>query len=74
MGMVSVEIGGSFKEAGRFSACAEEGGHALALQRAISFLNDRLPSAIRQDHRLHDEGTRPPGNDFGWQPSDAKPG
>ena len=65
MGMLTIKIEGSFTEQVGAKFCAEEGGHALAIQRAISFLTDQLPSAIQLDHKLHDDGDRPPVSDFG---------
>ena len=51
MGTIRVEMGGSFESESTVIS-AEEGGHANAIQRAIAFLNDRLPLAIEADHRL----------------------
>ncbi len=68
MGTVFVEVAGSFEQAGKLVVCAENGGHTLALQRAISFLQNKIPGAIRQDHALHDKGDRPPKSDFGEFP------
>lgn len=67
MGMVTVTLNGSFGDK-IVSLSAEEGGHAHALTRAIAFLVRQLPEAIRNDHKLHDDGTRPPKADFGMVP------
>lgn len=64
MGAIRIEMAGSFPVA-KFDTSAEEGGHANAIQRAIRFLNDKLPAAIELDHKLHDSGDRPPKKDFG---------
>ena len=64
MGMIRIYTAGSFPTENT-EFCAEEGGHANAIQRAIAWLNNRLPDAIIQDHKLHDRGERPPRKDFG---------
>ena len=71
MGMVEVKLSGSFGNGG-VSFIAEQGGHAMAISRAISFLNGQLPDAIRLDHALHDKNERPPQSDFGWVPEMGK--
>ncbi len=70
MGIIEIKMFGSFPTNGMRS-CAEEGGHAFAIHRAIEFLSSRLPDAIVLDHKLHDSGDRPPKSDFGkpqWLP------
>ena len=64
MGMIRIQMLGSFP-GDSFEVCAEEGGHANAIQRAIRWLIDKQPDAIQQDHRLHEDGVRPPKRDFG---------
>ena len=64
MGMIHVQMKGSFPP-GHFEVSASEGGHANAIQRAIEWLNDRLPAAITKDHELHETGDVPPGAWFG---------
>lgn len=64
MGMIRIETAGSFARE-IVAISTEEGGHANAIQRAIGWLNDRLPVAIKMDHELHDQGDRPPRADFG---------
>jgi hypothetical protein len=66
MGVISINTRGSFPCEGQ-SFNAEFGGHANAIQRAIKWLNDRLPAAIELDHKLHDRGERPPRTDFGLE-------
>ncbi len=68
MGSIKISIGGSFVDAiepDTFTCSAEEGGHANAISRALAFLNERLPCAIKADHRLHSEGEMPPRKPFG---------
>ena len=65
MGMIKIEMKGSFLEGGDFTVSAEEGGHALAIQRAMSWLNEKMGSAIRLDHSLQEAGTVPPVSPFG---------
>ena len=45
---------------------AERGGHAYAISRAIKYLTEQMGKAIQLDHKLHDDGTRPPESDFGY--------
>ena len=59
MGMVNVSVTGSFGVKTNRSFCAEEGGHAFALQRAIKALVDLLPDAIAQDHDCQSKGITP---------------
>ncbi len=59
MGTVFVEVAGSFNETGRATFSAEDGGHTMALHRAIAFLERKIPGAIIQDHALHDAGDHP---------------
>lgn len=65
MGILTIETTGSFNEKYEtFSAL--QGGHADAVARAIEYLSGQvLPEAVQSDHKLHDEGERPPEKDFG---------
>lgn len=65
MGQIHIKMIGSFPVPDHLQVDAEVGGHAFAIQRAIEWLNTRLPAAIQLDHRLHDKGERPPASDFG---------
>lgn len=68
MGQIVIQMQGSFPEAKRgiqFTTSAEEGGHAFALSRAITYLNRQFPEAIRLDHQLQAKGEHPPQSDFG---------
>ncbi len=65
MGMVRVQIDGSFSDRVDVTFPAEEGGHAFALTRAIETLVSHLPDAIRMDHSLAAEGEHPPCSPFG---------
>ena len=64
MGMIRIEMGGSFPQQ-TFQTCAEEGGHVQALKRAIVFLADRLGPAVVQDAKLTMEGIKPPTSPLG---------
>lgn len=64
MGMIEIQTKGSFPTES-FSVSALDGGHANAIQRAIEWLNDRLPAAIQSDHKLHEAGDFPPNAPFG---------
>lgn len=59
MGVISITTAGSFPAAEhRFSA--QDHGHAHAVARAVAHLvDDVLPWAIAQDHRLQAEGAEP---------------
>lgn len=65
MGSVTITTLGSFPVIRTLRYSAMEGGHAMALSRAIDHLTSMMPKAIQLDHRLHDEGTLPPDADFG---------
>ena len=69
MGMISIRIEGSFPENSTVTFDAEEGGHALAIQRAIRHLNNLLPKAIRLDHARHAQSEYPPKSGFGEFPA-----
>ena len=64
MGMVTIQIRGSFTKTPDAQFSATEGGHAMALTRAISYLTDQLGPAIQKDHALHDKSQHP-DPDFG---------
>ncbi len=63
MGVIRINIGGSFKSCSicptkEFSAM--EHGHAQAVADAITFLSrEILPKAVALDHSLHSEGKHP---------------
>jgi len=61
MGVITIRVQGSFQPAfPTMELRAETGGHADAVARAIEYLSQTvLPAAIRQDHKLHDEGHKP---------------
>lgn len=65
MGKITITVEGSFPDVGTSVNSALDGGHAVAVSRAISVLNNLLPGAIALDHQLHDNGDRPPIEDFG---------
>jgi len=68
MGMIKIEMYGSFPK-DSFQTCAEEGGHAAAINRAIIFLTRKLGDAIAQDVKLAKEGVAPPTAPFGMDKS-----
>lgn len=72
MGMITVEIRGSFGKATSKAFSAMEGGHAMAVTRAIEHLTNELPNAIRLDHKLAAEGEKPPTSDFGTLPAPSQ--
>ena len=72
MGQVRIEIAGSFKDGGTVVFSAAEGGHAFALSRAMEWLLEKVPSAIRQDHESHQFGKFPPDSGFGKIPIKRK--
>lgn len=59
MGMIKIDVTGSFKRESRdFSAMTH--GHAHAVAEAIKFLAEKvLPEAIANDHECHDDGLKP---------------
>lgn len=59
MGMIRIEVGGSFGAMSRtFSAM--DTGHADAVAQAIEWLSrDVLPAAIRNDHTCHSDNQLP---------------
>jgi mRNA-degrading endonuclease YafQ of YafQ-DinJ toxin-antitoxin module len=59
MGMIRVELAGSFPRQVK-TVSAMKGGHAKAVAETIAWLsNDVLPEAIEQDHALQSEGHFP---------------
>jgi hypothetical protein len=68
MGMVTIDIRGSFGGQKHETFSAMEGGHAFALTRAIQFLVSQMQEAIMRDHQLHNEGEKPPKSGFGMLP------
>lgn len=71
MGIVRIEIAGSFGSPHSATFTALKGGHAFALQQAIQMLVRELPRAIQLDHELHAQGQKPPESDFGKLPASA---
>ena len=67
MGEITIKIAGSFTNKHGSVISAAEGGHAMAINRAIMHLLAELPAAIRLDHKLHDESQHP-DPDFGEWP------
>ena len=65
MGSITVQTAGSFPRQTIIQETALQGGHAAAIGRIIRHLTEMLPEAIALDHKLHDEGDRPPSADFG---------
>ena len=62
MGMIRVELGGSFSKysPGSVAFSAMQHGHARAVADVIRWLSeDILPKAIKHDHQLHSEGVSP---------------
>lgn len=65
MGMIVIDVRGSFPSCGVHNETALEGGHAAALGRAIAHLTAMLPAAIARDHELHTSGDTPPNAKWG---------
>lgn len=60
MGMITVELKGSFGLPRFKTFSAMEGGHAQAIAEAIQYLSEvELPKAIRNDHECHKDGIEP---------------
>ncbi|KKM72191.1 hypothetical protein LCGC14_1422880 [marine sediment metagenome] len=60
MGRIAIETSGSFEIRGTRYIGAISRGHASAVAEAISYLSGHiLPSAIKQDHELHEQGQKP---------------
>jgi len=59
--MVRITIEGSFARQGQQTFSSREGGHALALRRAIQHLTNELPHAIQLDL---EHGEAPPTSPF----------
>ncbi len=69
MGMINVSVRGSFgSDSYESQYSAEEGGHTLAVWRAVDDLLSILPHCIQKDHALAQEGEKPPRSDFGEVP------
>ena len=59
MGMIAIEVGGSFRAKRKFFSAIKH-GHADAVAQAIEWLSSELlPEAITQDHNLHQQGEEP---------------
>lgn len=72
MGMILIDVRGSFPETGIHRETALEGGHAAAIGRAIAHLTTMLPAAVARDHSLHSEGIYPPNAAWGKTNGDIK--
>lgn len=60
MGMLTVDLRGSFGQARSKTFSAMGGGHAQAIAEAIQYLSEvELPKAIRNDHECHKDGIEP---------------
>lgn len=66
MGIIRIETWGSAQGPDAWSfPCetehfhAQKSGHAIAVQNAIQWLQDRLPAAIAQDRKIRDAGQKP---------------
>ena len=60
MGMVRIELVGSFSPQQSKAFSAMSYGHAAAIAEAIAWLSDEcLPWAIKQDHELQAKGIEP---------------
>ena len=60
MGVIEVNIRGSFPKAITRQFSAMHGGHAQAVAEAIEFLSrEVLSNAIKHDHELHEAGAQP---------------
>lgn len=73
MGMIRIEVAGSFDREPAQAFSAEANGHAAAVAEAIRWLAGTvLPKAIANDHRCHTDGVAP-SNGFAGQriPSSA---
>lgn len=68
MGMITIQIKGSFGNKPDATFSAMEGGHAFAITRAIQHLVSQLQPAIMMDHQLARDGEKPPKSDFGMLP------
>lgn len=74
MGMIKIEIVGSFKVGAIANFPAQYTGHADAVAQAIAYLSGTvLPLAIKQDHELHADNQKPE-NGFGRVPGERKTG
>jgi len=59
MGMIRIELAGSFPRQVK-TVSAMQGGHAKAIAEAIAWLSSEvLPKAVEQDHALHADGHFP---------------
>ena len=60
MGMISITVGGSFRNRPFKQFSAMKGGHAQAVAEAIEFLSGEfLSDAIKLDHELQADGEKP---------------
>ncbi|MCK5600712.1 hypothetical protein KAR91_02515 [Candidatus Pacearchaeota archaeon] len=73
MGRITIVVAGSFPRTGTVEVGAQDGGHALAIQKAIEHLNGLLPGCIQRDHELQSQGSEPSFG-FGKDRSSTKKG
>ena len=60
MGLINIEVAGSFSKREFKTFKAIESGHADCVAQAIQYLAEvQLPAAIALDHQLHTEGEKP---------------
>ena len=60
MGVIRIDVQGSFADRPTKTFTAMHGGHAQAVAEAIEFLSGEfLSNAIKQDHMLHEQGDKP---------------
>lgn len=59
MGMIKIEISGSFGGLTKKEFSAFKNGHAHCVHNAIMYLNEVMEDAINLDHNLHDKGEKP---------------
>ena len=64
MGMISIDMRGSFPRI-QYETCAENGGHVMAIKRAIQFLTNQLGDAVINDAELTRDGIVPPRSPLG---------
>ncbi len=60
MGILAIQLKGSFGEFRQQQFSAMAGGHAMAVAEAIKYLSEvELPRAIKNDHECHRDGIEP---------------
>lgn len=73
MGQIRIETWGSFPKRS-FQTCAEEGGHVMAIKRAMEFLAGQLGPAVQKDAELTVQGVNPPRTPLGEDNCDEQEG